>query len=546
MIKHLYIENFILIDKLSLDFENGFSAFIGETGAGKSILIDAISLLCADRGSSSYISKGKDKAIIEGTFDLSNDKHALNVLQDAGFNVEDDVTFTRELSLNGKSVARIDHRIVSLSLLKDVLKDEIDIHGQRDNAYLLNVNEHIHLLDEYLNVSELKASVSNLYQIFKSLCDEKEKALQETYNENDLEYFEYQLKEINDANLQIGEDEELEQKEKLFHTLKNSYSKFNEIIFLYDSIDGEFYELNKKIQSIDENSELDSIKEHINDSYYNLSDSISSLKNFYSNIDISEEEINEVEERLFVIQKLKHKYGHSIQDILNKKEELEKQISMYANRTEFLNNLDHKMDEAYKNFLVQAKKLSEIRKKGKDKLDKEIISHLKDLSLPNAKFFTQIKEAKANINGIDQVEFLISMNKGEDLKPLSKTASGGELSRLMLGLKVIFTKLQGIQTIIFDEIDTGVSGAVASAIGKKMLVLSNDCQVFTVTHLAPVAAYANNHYLVKKKTLQDSTITSVMKLNRKETIEQLALISSGTVSDLSVHAAEELLDRSKI
>ncbi len=331
MIKHLYIENFILIDKLSLDFEKGFSAFIGETGAGKSILIDAISLLCADRGSASYISKGKDKAIIEGTFDLSCDKHALKVLEEAGFSTDDDVTFTRELSLNSKSVARIDHRIVSLSLLKDVLRDEIDIHGQRDNAYLLNVNEHIHLLDEYLNINELKSTVSNLYRVYKSYCDEKEKALQETYNENDLEYFEYQLKEISDANLKIGEDEELEQKEKLFHTLKNSYSKYNEIISLYDSIDGEFYELNKKIQSIDDHTELDSIKEHINDSYYGLNDSISELKSFYSNIDISEEEINEVEERLFVIQKLKHKYGHSIQDILNKKEELEKQISMYAN-----------------------------------------------------------------------------------------------------------------------------------------------------------------------------------------------------------------------
>ncbi len=546
MIKHLYIENFILIDKLSLDFEKGFSAFIGETGAGKSILIDAISLLCADRGSASFISKGKDKAIIEGTFDLSCDKHALKVLTEAGFSTDDDVTFTRELSLNSKSVARIDHRIVSLSLLKDVLRDEIDIHGQRDNAYLLNVNEHIHLLDEYLNINELKSTVSNLYRVYKSYCDEKEKALQETYNENDLEYFEYQLKEITDANLKIGEDEELEQKEKLFHTLKNSYSKYNEIISLYDSIDGEFYELNKKIQSIDDHTELDLIKEHINDSYYGLNDSISELKSFYSNIDISEEEINEVEERLFVIQKLKHKYGHSIQDILNKKEELEKQISMYANRTEFLKDLDRKINDSYNAFLVEAKKLSDTRKKGKEKLDKEIISHLKDLSLPNAKFFTEIKETKASTNGIDQVEFLISMNKGEDLKPLSKTASGGELSRLMLGLKVIFTKLQGIQTIIFDEIDTGVSGAVASSIGKKMAVLSNDCQVFTVTHLAPVAAYANNHYLVKKKTLDDSTITSVIKLDRKETIEQLALISSGTISDLSVHAAEELLDRSKI
>lgn len=546
MIKHLYIENFILIDKLSLDFENGFSAFIGETGAGKSILIDAINLLCADRGSSSYISKGKDKAIIEGTFDLSHDHHAISVLNDAGFSIDEDITFTRELSLSGKSVARIDHRIVSLALLKDVLRDEIDIHGQRDNAYLLNVNAHIHLLDEYLNLKPLQESVSSLYKTYKAFCDEKDKALQETYNENDLEYFEYQLKEIQDANLILGEDEELEKKEKLFHTIKNSYQKYNEIINDYDSIDGIFYELNKKVQSIEENTELESIKEHINDAYYALNDSISELKSFYSHIDISEEEINEVEERLFVIQKLKHKYGHSIQDILEKKDELEKQISIYANRSEYLKEMDQKIDQSYAKFLEEAKKLSKARTEGKESLDQEIMFHLKDLSLPNAQFFTEIKESKASTNGIDQVEFLISMNKGEDLKPLSKTASGGELSRLMLGLKVIFTKLQGIQTIIFDEIDTGVSGAVASAIGKKMAFLSKDCQVFTVTHLAPVAAYASHHYLVKKDTIKDTTRTSVQLLDRKETIEQLALISSGTISDLSIHAAEELLDRSKI
>ena len=545
MIKHLYIENFVLIDKLNLDFQNGFSAFIGETGAGKSILIDAISLLCADRASSSYISKGKEKAIIEGTFDLSNDAHAKSVLDEAGFSFDEDVTFTRELSISGKSTARIDHRIVSLSLLKDVLLNEIDIHGQRDNQYLLNVNYHIHLLDEYLKNSNHLEKVSNLYKIYKDLTDEKEKALSETYNEADLEYFEYQLKEIKEANLKIGEDEELENKEKLFHTLKNSYTKFDEIISDYDSIDGIFYELNKKVQSIENNDSLNKIKDRINDSYYVLNDSISELKNFYSNFDISEEEINEVEERLFIIQKLKHKYGNSIQNILDKQNELEKQISLFENRNSYLEELDKKITSAYDEYLKEAKKLSEIRQKGKKKLDDEITKHLKDLSLPNAKFFTRIEECKPTSFGIDKVEFLISMNKGEDLKPLNKTASGGELSRLMLGLKVIFTRLQGIQTIIFDEIDTGVSGAVASSIGKKMKVLSNDCQVFTVTHLAPVAAFASHHYLVKKDSLKDSTKTNVIELNKKETIKELALIASGSITDASLQAAEELLDRSK-
>lgn len=545
MIKHLYIENFILIEKLNLDFENGFSAFVGETGAGKSILIDAISLLCAERGSASYISKGKDKAIIEGTFDFTNNTHALKVLEEAGFTCDDDITLTRELLANGKSVARIDHRIASLSLLKELLSDEIDIHGQRDNQYLLNSNVHVHLLDAYLNNDLLCKEVKDKYYVYKSFVDEKEKAEKEIYNEADLEYFEYQSKEIESADLKVGEDEELEKKEKQYKAIQASYTKLNEIMQAYESLDGDFYDLNKNVQSLEETDELNEIKSQTNDAYYTLNDAMSDLRKFFTSFDVSEEEIDAVEERLFTIQNLKRKYGHSIEDILAYRSELLNKINSMKNKTLYLEEMNKKIDNAYKDYYTSAKKLSDNRRKGKNNLDSEIVAHLKDLCLPNARFSTYMEEAKASPTGIDHVEFLISMNKGEDLKPLNKTASGGELSRLMLGLKVVFTKLQGIQTIIFDEIDTGVSGAVASAIGKKMKDLSLICQVFTVTHLAPVAACADHHYLVKKDSKNDKTMTNVILLNEDETIDELAKISSGSLTEASRNAAKELLERSR-
>ena len=546
MLKHLYIQNFILIDEINLDFEEGFSAFTGETGAGKSILIDAISTLSISRASSSLISKGKDKAIIEATFDITSDKHACNVMKESGFDINDETTFTREIHSNGKSVSRIDHRVVTSSLMKDILKNQIDIHGQRDNAYLLDINTHIHLLDEYLNDESLVLEVENAYYDYDSLCKEKEKALSESYNESDAEFFSYQINEINNANLKSGEDEELEQKEKQYKLLKDSLDKLSSIFDLYDNeVSNNLYELNKRVSSLKSDDQIDMIQNTINDSYYSICDAMDQLRSFLNNMDISEEDVNTMEERIFEIQKLKRKYGRTIEDIFVKRDELQSQIEMITHKQEYLDQIDQKINISLNKYEKLASKLSKIRKEGSVKLDKEIQVHLNDLMLPNAKFFTNITESKPSKDGSDHVEFLISMNKGEDLKPLNKSASGGELSRLMLGLKIIFTHLQGIETVIFDEIDTGVSGPVASSIGMKMKLLSKDTQVFSVTHLAQVAACADHHYYVSKNDSNDITHSTVKLLNKDEIIEQLALISSGEVTKASLSAAKELYKRNQ-
>lgn len=546
MIRHLYIKNFVLIDELNLDFEEGFSAFTGETGAGKSILIDAISLLCAERASASFIMKGKDKAIIEGTFTFNKDSHAARVLEEAGFEVEEETTFTRELHASNKTVARIDHRVVTLSLLRDALQNEIDIHGQRDNAYLLKERLHIHLLDRYLQDEKLVEEVRTRYDKLRRLEKEREEALNSTYNENDLSYFSYQIKEIEDAALTPGEDEALEAKEKQYNAVRDSYGKLNSIFTTYDEeVSGGLYNMLRTIESLKADEEMEKVQAAFSDAYYNMVDALDTLGSMRDAMDLSEEEINAMEERLYTIQKLKRKYGHTIEDILSKKEELQQQVDMFAHKQEYLAKVDKEIAAAKLDYDTYAKKLHNVRVEKCRRLDEEVMLHLKELMLPNARFKTAVTEGNPSAFGSDNVEFLISMNKGEDLKPLSKTASGGELSRLMLGLKVIFTRLQGIETVIFDEIDTGVSGPVATSIGKEMRALAKNCQVFAVTHLAPVASCADTQYLVSKASNSTDTRTTVTQLNDAERIRQLALISSGEVTDASLHAARELFERNR-
>lgn len=548
MIKNIFIKNFILIEQLTLDFQDGFSAFTGETGAGKSILIDAISLLKADRASASYVMKGKDKAIIEGTFDLSNDTHALQILKENGFEDDEEYyTFSREISASGKSVARLNRRIIPLSLMREIVNTQLDIHGQRDNAYLLQSSNHLLLLDRYLHLEDAVQLVKEKYKVYTELVKEKQEAMEDSYNENDLEYFKYQIQEIENANLKPEEEEELEEKEKNYLSLKNSMDKFQEIEDLYtSSVESDIYSLLKLVESLKDVDRIDSLQSQYTDAYYSMVDAVSSLIQMKDNFSFSEEEINEMEERLYTIQKLKRKYNTDIQGILEYKDELELKVQRFDNRQEYLQQMDDKIKKAENAYLKTAQSISDKRKAGAPALDKAIAEQLSELHLNNAKFLTCIENGEYTSSGIDKVEFKVAMNKGQEYSPLAFSASGGELSRLMLGLKVIFTHLQKIETIIFDEIDTGVSGKVAFSIGKKMKELSDECQVFTVTHLAPVASWADHQYLVSKESGESSTHTTIHELDEYQRIEQLAFISSGEITEASTSAAKELLSRSHL
>lgn len=543
MLQQIYVENFILIDNINLTFDKHLSAFTGETGAGKSLLIDAIGILKGDRISSAMVKQNKEKALIEGIFTLEKTHPSYQKLWEAGYDLEEGMLIiTREFTKDGKSTSRINHRITTVSFIKEILSSLIDIHSQHDTQYLLNNRYHMSLLDAYCKHDDLLQKVKETYILFKGYADALEEALQNTYNIDDLEFLTYQLNEIESANIQEGELEELENEQRRMMAFEKITSHVNQAIEYLDGSQGSnpsLYEACRTLEGLDEDEIFLKAHDALLDAYYIVDEKLQDLRIYVDAMEYDEERNNEIQERIFLIHKIERKYGN-VKVLEDKKAELNDKIDLILHRQDFIDKQEKLKQDAYQKFLTYAQQLREDRISQASRLEDEIIQQLHDLYLPNAKFKVDFKEIDGNTQGIDKIEFLISMNPGENLKPLSSTASGGELSRLMLGLKVVFTHLAGIDTIIFDEIDTGVSGSVALSIGKKMKQLAFETQVFCVTHLAQVAACANNHYLVKKEQTVDETKTHIQLLSYDERIQELAMISSDSSSDSALNAANEL------
>ena len=543
MLRSLYLKNFVLIDEANLDFQTGLSVFTGETGAGKSILIDAIGLLCGERLTVDFIRKSADKMVIEGAFEITSPL-ARQILEANGLADEEITVLSRELNLEGKSVNRCNGRIVPVSFLKDLGSVVIDIHSQHDTQYLLNVKTHRALLDQFGNNAILLAQTAETFKIFDGLQSEFDDLSLSSLNPEDLGFLRYQIEEIQQTDLKVGEDDELENKQRAMMAFEKTSQRLNAAVALLDDEGGileKFHEVQKQIEGVKEMAEVQVLGTALDEIYYTLQDKSEGLKEIYNRLYFDENELNQIQERLFYIAKLKRKYGRRIIDILQRKDEFEAKVQRIENRAEVLDRLQMQIDKAHDAFMKEATALRVERTADALKLEAEIKKQLITLTLPNAEFAVVMSDGNESIHGIDSVEFLISMNKGEDKKPLIKVASGGELSRLMLGLKVIFSKLQGIETVIFDEIDAGVSGRVASAIGIKMHALADSAQVFAVTHLGQVAACADTHYLVVKTSDELRTHTLIQKLDDAGRIETLAGIASGTLSPASRSAAEELL-----
>ncbi len=546
MLTNLYIKNFILIDELNIDFSDGFNVFTGETGAGKSIFIDGLSCLVGSKLTSSVIKNGQDKATIEGVFTV-NDRLSQK-LKEAGYD-DDSFIVTREITKDGKSTIRLNQRVTTLSFIRDCLAQEVDIHCQHDNQYLLNDKYHLSLLDNYCQIDDKLDELKSLYKSYKDIVKEYNKLNETTFNQSQLEIIKYQLNELEKLNLSDeNEDEHLQEQLKSISEIEKNQKTIEKIENLFNGDDGilsQLYEFTKLADNLNSLEDIqDKIKDII-DAYYNISDDYEQISRSLKQNSIDQDQVEELNQRLFDLQKAKRKYNTSLSGLIDIKNDLAKQIESYDNKDFILNKLAKQKEEAYKKYEIEALKISAIRKEKAKQLDQTIAEQLKDLSLPNAKFETVFNEDEPTDKGLDKVIFMISMNKGLPLQPLNKVASGGELSRLMLGLKVIFAKLQGTSLIIFDEIDTGVSGSVALNIGVKMANLAKSIQVFSVTHLPSVAACGQNHYLISKSSNEFTTTSNIHKLNEEERIEQLALMANASLTDNAKIAAKELLEKAR-
>lgn len=549
MLQSLYIKNYILIDELRLEFKSGFSVFTGETGAGKSILIDAIGLIMGDRFSSDLIRHDTEKSILEAVF-ITNNNHVNEILSEYGFDLDsNELIITRELTRDGRSSNRLNNRSVTVNILKELAVYLIDIHSQNDTQYLLNSKYHLSLLDAYNPNTNLMIEVNDLFVIYENLKKELLNKEKNEFNPDDVEFLEFQVNEITQANLELNEDAELESKQKIMLSFEKISLRLRNALDLLDENDGvifKFHDSLKQLHYIDEIIEVKKTTEELQELYYLMQDKIGELKVSYGSLTYDEDAFNMIQDRLFLINRLKKKYGRTIELILGQKDIFSERLNLIQNRQEILEELRARVEIAYRNFYEKALLLSSYRKDQAIGLKIAIIKEIQELYLDKAQFAVEFKESSPTMFGIDSIEFLISMNPGETLKPLVKVASGGELSRLMLGMKVIFNQLQKIETVIFDEIDSGVSGRVATAIGQKMAHLSKTAQVFSVTHLGQVAACSHSHYYVSKKQSANLTQTNIHELDLNGRINELSMISSGTLNPASIKAAEELYNANQL
>lgn len=537
MINTLHIKNIGIIDDVTIDLNEGFNVLTGETGAGKTLIIESLQILSGGRFSKEMIRRGEENSFVEASFYLPN------------LNFEDNmVVISREISLKGKNTCKINGRLVTVTELRNFMKNIIDIHGQNENQSILDLNNQINLLDEY-SEKELKVfknKYTSLYEEYIKIKAELDKNYgDDREKQRKLDLLNYQLKEIEDAKLKKGEEEILEEKiklinssEKISQNLQESETQINNNIV--DSMNYVIRLLEKIEQYSSKYAELVS---RLKNSYYEIQEvgvdiNLISKDNYFN-----KEEKFDIEERLDLINSLKRKYGSTIDEILKYKNNIKDEIYEIENLEGYINSLKSKLRNLEEEMMKLAEKMHNIRIKFSQDLSSKINKELKDLEMKNATFSVKIEfneNKKFNKNGLDKIEFLISTNRGEEEKSLIKIASGGEMSRIMLAIKTILASVDKIPIMIFDEIDTGISGIAANVTGEKMKKISKSHQVICVTHLASIAAKGEYNYFISKEILENKTRTTVKLLNEEETLMEIARISSGSITDISLNHAKEL------
>lgn len=538
MIEQLSVKDYVLFKSCIIDFTDGMSVITGETGAGKSLLIDAIGYLSGNRIKSNVIRNGKDKAILSMVL-TSNDR-VNAILEENGFEVDDQVIISRTILNNNKSTVRINQQITTLSFVRKIVNLLVDIHSQMDTYRLMDTSVQMELLDSYAKTMDLKASVKEAYVKYSNVLHELETLKNEEFSDAELEFLTTQLDEIENANIQ---EDELDALNDQIHEASSWYKNSEDLsscLYEIDKENGALDSLYTLYKQASKSPILNDYEELFKNLYYSLQSVDEELKHMRDTHSNDSLDLDSLQSRQYLIKKLYRKYGGSYTSLMESKKSITDKIDRIIHRQDVFDKLEKEKEESFAAYMKLAKALSLKRKACFKELESKVMEHCKDLMLENARFMISCMEKKPSSNGIDDIEFLVSMNLGQDFSSLSASASGGELSRLMLALKVVFQASNGIETIIFDEIDTGVSGKVALAMGAKMKALSKNYQVLCITHLASVAVYANTHYLVNKKASASETITSVQELDQDKTIQELAVMTSGEASQKAKESMQDL------
>lgn len=557
MLLELHIHNFAIIEDISLDFQRGMTVLTGETGAGKSIIIDAVGLLAGGRGSADYVRHGTKKCVLEGHFTMPKNERLKHLFEAESIDFDEDMLMIqREMYQTGRSVCRVNGSLVTISLLKEIGSYLIDIHGQNEHQELMQSENHMDLLDFFGDdtIVSLKADYQKDYQEYReTLKRYNEWQNKEQEMAQKLDILRFQTNEIGEAELLPGEETELEEEERRLANFQNIMESLTASYLVLQENEPNALELvGKAMDEMEDIAEVDQrlkdISEGLTSSFFQLQEIASEIYNEMDKQEYDEERLNDIASRLNLIQQLKRKYGHTIPEILEFYEESMEELSLIENSTESKSELLDRLEKLEKKLLENGRALSVQRRVVAKDLEQAIHDQLQALYMDKVKFVVQFKKdldelsaSTANSKGLDDIEFYISTNPGEPLKPLTKIASGGELSRMMLAMKTIFAKSQGITSIIFDEIDTGVSGRVAQAIAEKIHSVSVHSQVLCITHLPQVAAIADYHLYVKKAILEDRTTTKAVILEENDRIEEIARMLSGSeTTKVALQAAEEL------
>ena len=536
MISTLHIKNIGIIDDIIIDFNNGLNVLTGETGAGKTLIVDSLGIIAGGRFSKEMIRRGENNSFVELCLYLPENENS----------IDGNIIVSREINCNGKNLCKINGRLVTVNELKEFMKNVIDIHGQFDNQTLMDKIYHTKYLDKFIgkNMMDLKKEYLELFTKYKEIKikiqnnygDDKEK-------QRKLDLLKYQLNEINGANLKIGEEEELEERHKI---MMNSEKVCENLNYVDASLNENAIDvISSSIRALEKIEDIDKRYSEklvdLKNIYYEIQEVARDISGLKEDIYFDESERNEVETRIDAIYSLKRKYGNSIEEILKYKEEVSDEINRIDNLEEENKNLKKQLDEMEKKMHNLCNKITELREKYSNILNEKINKELYELDMKSSKFIAKIiEDADYTENGLSHTEFMIITNKGEEEKPLGKIASGGEMSRIMLAIKTVLADIDEVPVLIFDEVDTGISGKTANTVGVKLNGIAHNHQVLVVTHLASVAAKGEHNYYIYKETVNEKTRTKIKKLTEKETIEEIARIASGDITEVTLSHAKML------